>query len=169
MFASKCAKCQEIFTKNELFIRTPFYRRYHIDCFRCDHCNHLLTSGDEYYLNEQNQIFCRQDFQQIQSIGTSTAGILQKKKKKRMACIHTDIRSDVKEGIDGVRVQCRKSDQSRVLSFHAIYERMTTNQSTPFKPDTANKCTCRLKDTEKKENLLSYIEMCVFNRFSLLR
>ena len=78
------------------------------------------------------------------------------KKEERMACIHTDIRSDVavawRKELTAC-VQCRKSDQSRVLSFHAMYmyrrvERMTTNQSTPFfsfgvsPPDTGNKCTC---------------------------
>ncbi|CAF0880051.1 unnamed protein product [Adineta steineri] len=77
LFASKCTKCHESFSKNELFIRTACYRRYHPDCFRCDHCDRLLASGDEYYLHEQNQILCRQDFHQLnlsnQSIGTSTA------------------------------------------------------------------------------------------------
>ena len=98
LFASKCAKCQESFSPNELFIRTTFYRRYHPDCFRCDHCDQPLLSGDEYYLHGQSQILCRQDFHQLnlshQSLGTSTAGRLQKK-EKRMACIHTSIRSDV--------------------------------------------------------------------------
>ena len=86
LFASKCAKCHESFSKNEFFIRTPCYRRYHPDCFSCDHCNRLLVSGDDYYLHGQNQIFCRDDFQQFysttDSIGDpSTAGIDFKRKK----------------------------------------------------------------------------------------
>ena len=91
LFASKCAKCQESFAKNELFIRTADYRRYHPDCFRCDHCDRLLVSGDEYYLHGQNQIFCREDFHQFYSSsttsdpigGTPTAGKETKKKKKK--------------------------------------------------------------------------------------
>ncbi|CAF5190053.1 unnamed protein product, partial [Rotaria sp. Silwood1] len=96
LFASKCAKCQESFSKNELYIRTAFYRRYHTDCFRCNHCDRLLVSGDEYYLHGQNQILCRQDFQQLNSsndsIGTPTAGILQRKKSVWRACILTSVR-----------------------------------------------------------------------------
>jgi hypothetical protein len=104
LFVSKCAKCHQAFSKNDLFIRTTFYRRFHTDCFRCDHCDRLLTSGDEYYIHRQNEILCRQHFQQLSlnetsstesksscsdSLGISTAG------KKRMPCIHTYIRSDV--------------------------------------------------------------------------
>ena len=112
LFASKCAKCQEAFAQNELFIRTPCYRRYHPDCFRCDHCDRPLVAGDEYYLHGHNQILCRQDFQQLNSsiepVGTPTAGRVERaarerearerdrrRKEKRMACVHTDIRSDV--------------------------------------------------------------------------
>lgn len=111
MFVSKCAKCHQSFSKNDLFIRTTFYRRFHIDCFRCDHCDRLLTSGDEYYIHRQNEILCRQHFQQLSlnetsstesksscsdSLGIPTTGIkMKKKEKKRMPCIHTDIRSDV--------------------------------------------------------------------------
>jgi len=104
LFVSKCAKCHQSFSKNDLFIRTTFYRRFHTDCFRCDHCDRLLTSGDEYYIHRQNEILCRQHFQQLSlnetssteskstcsdSLGISTAG------KKRMPCIQTYIRSDV--------------------------------------------------------------------------
>jgi hypothetical protein len=104
LFVSKCAKCHQSFSKNDLFIRTTFYRRFHTDCFRCDHCDRLLTSGDEYYIHRQNEILCRQHFQQLSfnetsstesksscsdSVGGTTAG------KKRMPCIHTYIRSDV--------------------------------------------------------------------------
>jgi hypothetical protein len=96
LFASKCAKCQESFSKNELFIRTAFYRRYHPDCFRCNHCDRLLASGDEYYLHGQNQILCRQDFQQLNSsnhsIGIPSAGILQRKKSVWRAYILTSVR-----------------------------------------------------------------------------
>lgn len=96
LFASKCAKCQESFSKNELFIRTALHRRYHLDCFRCDHCDHLLVSGDEYYLHGQNQILCRQDYQQLNSsnhsLGTPTAGILQRKKSVWRAYILTSVR-----------------------------------------------------------------------------
>lgn len=46
------------------------------------------------------------------------------KKEKRMACIHTYIRSDVVMAWRKELTACvehRKSDQSGVLSFHAIY------------------------------------------------
>lgn len=96
LFASKCAKCQESFSKNELYIRTALCRRYHIDCFRCTHCDRLLGSGDEYYVHGPNQILCRKDFQQIsssnESVGTSTAGILHRKKSVWRACILTSVR-----------------------------------------------------------------------------
>jgi phage FluMu protein Com len=101
---SKCAKCQELFAPNEFFIRTADYRRYHPDCFRCDHCDRLLVSGDEYYLHGQHQIFCREDFQRvhcsIDGSGTTltaagNAAVEREEAEERMACIHTDIRSDV--------------------------------------------------------------------------
>ncbi|CAF1261531.1 unnamed protein product [Rotaria magnacalcarata] len=72
LFVSKCAKCHQSFSKNDLFIRTTFYRRFHTDCFRCDHCDRLLTSGDEYYIHRQNEILCRQHFQQLSSNETSS-------------------------------------------------------------------------------------------------
>ena len=104
LFVSKCAKCHKSFSKNDLFIRTTFYRRFHTDCFRCDHCDRLLTSGDEYYIHRQNEILCRQHFQRLSlneassteskstcsdAVGVSASG------KKRMLCIYTYIRSDV--------------------------------------------------------------------------
>ncbi|CAF1437596.1 unnamed protein product [Adineta steineri] len=72
LFVSKCAKCHQTFSKNDLFIRTTFYRRFHTDCFRCDHCDRLLTSGDEYYIHRQNEILCRQHFQQLALNETSS-------------------------------------------------------------------------------------------------
>jgi phage FluMu protein Com len=72
LFVSKCAKCHQSFSKNDLFIRTTFYRRFHTDCFRCDHCDRLLTSGDEYYLHRQNEILCRQHFQQLNETSSTT-------------------------------------------------------------------------------------------------
>jgi len=72
LFVSKCAKCHQSFSKNDLFIRTTFYRRFHTDCFRCDHCDRLLTSGDEYYIHGQNEILCRQHVQQLSSNETSS-------------------------------------------------------------------------------------------------
>src|ERR1700754_2865716 len=72
LFVSKCAKCHQSFSKNDLFIRTTFNRRFHPDCFRCDHCDRLLTSGDEYYLHRQNEILCRQHFHQISFNETSS-------------------------------------------------------------------------------------------------
>ncbi|CAF0949561.1 unnamed protein product [Rotaria sp. Silwood1] len=72
LFVSKCAKCHQSFSKNDLFIRTTFYRRFHTDCFRCDHCDRLLTSGDEYYIHRQNEILCRQHFQQLSLNETSS-------------------------------------------------------------------------------------------------
>lgn len=115
LFVSKCAKCQQTFSKNDLFIRTNFYRRFHPDCFRCDQCDRLLTSGDEYYLHRQNEILCRQHFQQLSfnetssmesksscsdSLGISTAG-------KETYAVHTHWHPfgcdyGVKEGIDGM-------------------------------------------------------------------
>lgn len=77
---------------------------------------------------------------QQQQVGMSDDEGEEWKREERMACIHTDIRSDVamawRKELTAC-VQCRKSDQSRVLSFHALYmyrrvKRMTTNQSTPF-------------------------------------
>ncbi|CAF5149126.1 unnamed protein product, partial [Rotaria magnacalcarata] len=149
LFASKCAKCQESFSKNEFYIRTAFYRRYHPDCFRCNHCDRLLVSGDEYYLRKQNQILCQQDFQQLNSsndsIGTPTTGILPKerKKEKRKAYgVHTYLHPfgcdyGVKEGIDGVRSMPEVRSVwgalfSRYIYYSKTNEGMTTNQSTPF-------------------------------------
>ena len=122
MFASKCVKCQESFAPNEFFIRSTFHRRYHPDCFRCDHCERLLISGDEYYLHGSNEILCRDDYQQLTLSNSSssaasfvpvaaTAGILLKKEeeeKKKAYGVHTYLHpfgcSDgVKEGIDGMR------------------------------------------------------------------
>lgn len=122
LFASKCAKCQEAFSENEFFIRTAASsRRYHPDCFRCDHCDRLLVSGDEYYLHGQNQIFCREDFQQLnltnQPNGTSTTGRAQRKKCISRAYILTSV-ADVAMAWRKELTACvqhRMSDQSRVL------------------------------------------------------
>ena len=95
LFASQCAKCRELFSENEFFIRTTSHRRFHPDCFRCDHCDRMLTSGDEYYLHGQNEIFCREDYQQLkladQSNGTSTAGMVkneEEKKERNASSVH---------------------------------------------------------------------------------
>lgn len=98
LFASKCVKCQESFAPNEFFIRSTLHRRYHPDCFRCDHCERLLTSGDEYYLHGANEILCRDDYQQLPFSNSSfvplaaTAGILQRKKSVWRAYILTSVR-----------------------------------------------------------------------------
>jgi hypothetical protein len=159
LFVSKCAKCHQSFSKNDLFIRTTFYRRFHTDCFRCDQCDRLLTSGDEYYLHRQNEIFCRQHFQQLTLNETSStesksscsdsAGIPTTGKKTY--AVHTHWHPfgcdyGVKEGIDGMLFMTEVRSVWGAL-FSRYILRLLISQYRFFlslEPDAANKCTCRL-------------------------
>ena len=134
LFVSQCAKCHQTFSKNDLFLRTTSYRRFHLDCFRCDHCDRLLSSGDEYYIHRQHEIYCRQHFPHLSfsetssmesksscsdSIGISSAG---KTNLCRAMGKHTSIRRRMWLGREGRNrwhaafYRTRKSDQSGVHS-----------------------------------------------------
>lgn len=162
LFVSKCAKCQQSFSKNDLFIRTNAYRRFHPDCFRCDQCDRLLTSGDEYYLHRQNEILCRQHFQQLSfnetsstesksscsdSLGISTAG------KINVCRAYT---------LTSVRMWRWREGRNRRHAFHhgsqislgctlftlerwkLLISQYGSSFFLSFKTDAVNKCTCRL-------------------------
>jgi len=151
LFVSQCGKCHQSFSKNDLFIRTTFNRRFHPDCFRCDHCDRLLTSGDEYYLHRQNEILCRQHFQQLHfnetssnesksscsdSLGMPSAGKEKKWKRERKrktvcrAYTLTSVRMwRWREGRNRRHAfSSRKSDQSRMHSFSRYIQRLLISQ-----------------------------------------
>lgn len=57
LFAAKCAKCSQGFSKNDFVMRAR-NKIFHTDCFVCVACERQLVSGDEFALRDDG-LFCK--------------------------------------------------------------------------------------------------------------
>lgn len=66
LFSVKCSRCGIGFDRNQLVMRAPRERVYHVDCFRCIVCQTRLVSGSEFALRpSDSEIVCRSDYDTI--------------------------------------------------------------------------------------------------------
>ncbi|XP_015781260.1 insulin gene enhancer protein ISL-1 [Tetranychus urticae] len=60
-FGKKCARCsQAIFPED--YVRWARNSVYHIRCFTCVDCHKELLTGDELYIINEDQLFCKRDY-----------------------------------------------------------------------------------------------------------
>ncbi|XP_063424159.1 LIM homeobox transcription factor 1-beta-like isoform X1 [Mytilus trossulus] len=60
LFRGKCSGCGYCISAQELVMKANG-NVYHMNCFRCVECGHILQKGDQYVLKD-GQLFCRFDF-----------------------------------------------------------------------------------------------------------
>lgn len=59
LFRGRCSGCGFSINPHEL-VRRVYSSTYHLPCFRCVECRHVLQDGNEFYIRD-GQIFCRYD------------------------------------------------------------------------------------------------------------
>ncbi|ESO01418.1 hypothetical protein HELRODRAFT_141779, partial [Helobdella robusta] len=62
LFGAKCSSCSEGFLRSDLVMKARS-SIFHLDCFRCTACNKKLVAGDEFSINDNNDILCKDDHQ----------------------------------------------------------------------------------------------------------
>ena len=56
----KCHGCQNTIDKSSL-VMIANHLLYHINCFKCNHCNETLVPGDQYSVSPDGHLLCRSD------------------------------------------------------------------------------------------------------------
>ncbi|XP_027031241.1 insulin gene enhancer protein ISL-1-like [Tachysurus fulvidraco] len=51
LYTTKCANCQKSFSSHDYVMRAGV-NVYHVQCFRCEHCDRLLKPGDEFTIRD---------------------------------------------------------------------------------------------------------------------
>ena len=60
LFGTKCEKCHHSFGKNDFVMRAK-NKIFHLECFRCTACQKQLIPGEEFALNNDGTLFCKED------------------------------------------------------------------------------------------------------------
>ncbi|XP_020915885.1 LIM homeobox transcription factor 1-beta isoform X3 [Exaiptasia diaphana] len=63
VFGTKCSGCKKTIPANELVMRA-LGNVYHLQCFVCAMCGHVLEKGQEFALKD-NQLYCKLDFAKL--------------------------------------------------------------------------------------------------------
>ena len=67
-FGAKCSGCEKGVAPTEV-IRRANDHVYHFDCFKCLICSKLLETGEEFFLMENQQLVCKNDYEMAKSKG----------------------------------------------------------------------------------------------------
>ena len=67
-FGAKCSGCDKGVAPTEV-IRRANDHVYHFDCFKCLICGKLLETGEEFFLMENQQLVCKNDYEMAKSKG----------------------------------------------------------------------------------------------------
>ncbi|XP_075253043.1 LIM/homeobox protein Lhx1-like isoform X2 [Convolutriloba macropyga] len=65
-FGAKCSGCEKGVAPTEV-IRRANDHVYHFDCFKCLICGKLLETGEEFFLMENQQLVCKNDYEMAKS------------------------------------------------------------------------------------------------------
>lgn len=74
LFGTKCDKCGSFFQKNDFVMRAKS-KIYHVQCFRCCHCERRLQPGDEFALREGGALYCKEDHDVIEGQKGESRGL----------------------------------------------------------------------------------------------
>ena len=64
LFGTKCEKCHHSFGKNDFVMRAK-NKIFHLECFRCKACQKQLIPGEEFALQNDGTLFCKEDTRHI--------------------------------------------------------------------------------------------------------
>ena len=64
LFGTKCEKCHHSFGKKDFVMRAK-NKIFHLECFRCTACQKQLIPGEEFALNNDGTLFCKEDTRHI--------------------------------------------------------------------------------------------------------
>lgn len=64
LFGTKCEKCHYSFGKNDFVMRAK-NKIFHLECFRCIACQKQLIPGEEFALQNDGTLFCKEDTRHI--------------------------------------------------------------------------------------------------------
>ena len=64
LFGTKCEKCHHSFGKNDFVMRAK-NKIFHLECFRCTACQKQLIPGEEFALQNDGTLFCKEDTRHI--------------------------------------------------------------------------------------------------------
>ena len=60
LFGTKCEKCHHSFGKTDFVMRAK-NKIFHLECFRCMACHKQLIPGEEFALQNDGTLFCKED------------------------------------------------------------------------------------------------------------
>merc|ERR1719242_2558813 len=60
LFGTKCEKCHNSFGKTDFVMRAK-NKIFHLECFRCIACHKQLIPGEEFALQNDGTLFCKED------------------------------------------------------------------------------------------------------------
>lgn len=63
VFGTKCSGCKKTIPANELVMRA-LGNVYHLHCFVCAMCGHVLEKGQEFALKD-NKLYCKMDYAKL--------------------------------------------------------------------------------------------------------
>ncbi|CAF4050187.1 unnamed protein product, partial [Didymodactylos carnosus] len=58
-----CHRCQQVIQLDEIVMKA-MDKMFHLRCFSCFQCNDILNKGDQYAIDRDGHLLCRQDFEQ---------------------------------------------------------------------------------------------------------
>ncbi|XP_048587095.1 LIM homeobox transcription factor 1-beta isoform X2 [Nematostella vectensis] len=68
VFGTKCSGCKKTIPANELVMRA-LGNVYHLHCFVCTMCGHILEKGQEFALKD-NKLYCKADFAKLPKLNS---------------------------------------------------------------------------------------------------
>ncbi|KAF7697347.1 LIM domain kinase 1 [Silurus meridionalis] len=110
-FGEQCCGCSEIITTGVIMVAGE--RKYHSECFICDHCSMFIGDGDSYILVDHSKLYCDHCYYQQASARHPGAG--SSRRPHTVALVSFPPSTESKRGLLFSVAQCPVSGNSPII------------------------------------------------------